>query len=81
MNFRRLVLAIAICLGLSGGLCAAQEITVAAAADLQFVMQDVGARFQSETGKTVKLIYGSSGNFAQQLQNGAPFDMFFSANL
>jgi len=66
---------------LTGGLCAAQEITVAAAADLQFVMQDVGARFQKETGKTVKLIYGSSGNFAQQLQNGAPFDMFFSANL
>jgi molybdate transport system substrate-binding protein len=81
MNFRRLVLAAAIFLGLSGGLCAAQEITVAAAADLQFVMQDIGARFQSETGKSVKLIYGSSGNFAQQLQNGAPFDMFFSANL
>jgi molybdate transport system substrate-binding protein len=81
MKFRKLVLAVAILLGLSGGLCAAQEITVAAAADLQFVMQDVEARFQSETGKSVKLIYGSSGNFAQQLQNGAPFDMFFSANL
>jgi len=81
MNFRRLVLAIVIFLGLSGGLCAAQETTVAAAADLQFVMQDIGARFQSETGKSVKLIYGSSGNFAQQLQSGAPFDMFFSANL
>jgi molybdate transport system substrate-binding protein len=67
--------------GFGGRLCAAQEITVAAAADLQFVMQEVGARFQQESGKTVKLIYGSSGNFAQQLQNGAPFDMFFSANL
>ncbi len=66
---------------LTGGLCAGQEITVAAASDLQFVMQDVAARFQKETGKNVKLIYGSSGNFAQQLQNGAPFDMFFSANL
>jgi molybdate transport system substrate-binding protein len=62
-------------------LCAAQAITVAAAADLQFAMQDVAARFQKETGKTVKLIYGSSGNFFQQIQNGAPFDMFFSANL
>jgi molybdate transport system substrate-binding protein len=62
-------------------LCTAQEITVAAAADLQFAMQDVAARFQKETGKTVKLIYGSSGNFFQQIQNGAPFDMFFSANL
>lgn len=61
--------------------CAAQSITVAAAADLQFAMQDVAAQFQKETGKEVKLIYGSSGNFFQQLQNGAPFDMFFSANL
>src|SRR5271170_3131188 len=61
--------------------CAAQEITIAAAADLQFAMQDIADRFQKETGKTVKLIYGSSGNFFQQLQNGGPFDMFFSANL
>ena len=61
--------------------CVAQEITVAAAADLQFAMQDVAARFQKETGKTVKLIYGSSGNFFQQIQNGAPLDVFFSANL
>jgi molybdate transport system substrate-binding protein len=61
--------------------CVAQEIAVAAAADLQFAMQDVAARFQKETGKTVKLTYGSSGNFFQQIQNGAPFDMFFSANL
>jgi len=61
--------------------CAGQELTVAAAADLQFAMQDIAARFEKETGKTVKLTYGSSGNFTQQLQNGAPFDMFFSANL
>src|SRR5258708_2105574 len=62
-------------------LCAAQEITVAAAADLQSAMQDVAARFERETGKKVKVIFGSSGNFFQQIQNGAPFDMFFSANL
>jgi molybdate transport system substrate-binding protein len=61
--------------------CVAQSITVAAAADLQFAMQDVAAQFQKQTGKEVKLIYGSSGNFFQQLQNGAPFDMFFSADL
>jgi molybdate transport system substrate-binding protein len=62
-------------------LCVAQEITVASAADLQFAMQDIAARFQKESGKTVAVTYGSSGNFFQQIQNGAPFDMFFSANL
>jgi len=53
----------------------------AAAANLQSAMQDVAAEFQKETRKEVKLIYGSSGNLFQRLQNGAPFDMFFSANL
>lgn len=61
--------------------CTAQSITVAAAADLQFAMQEIAAGFQKQTGKQVKVIYGSSGNFFQQIQNGAPFDMFFSANL
>ncbi|HZR59219.1 MAG TPA: molybdate ABC transporter substrate-binding protein [Terriglobales bacterium] len=62
-------------------LCAAEDITVAAAADLQFAMQDISNRFEKKTGNTVKVIYGSSGNFFQQIQNGAPFDVFFSANL
>ncbi len=61
--------------------CAGQEITIAAAADLQFAMQDISAQFQKQTGSSVKITYGSSGNFYQQLQNGAPFDMFFSANV
>jgi molybdate transport system substrate-binding protein len=59
----------------------AQDITVAAAADLQPAMQEITARFQQVTGRNVKVIYGSSGNFFQQIQNGAPFDMFFSANV
>jgi molybdate transport system substrate-binding protein len=70
-----------IALTLTTPFSAAQEITIAAAADLQFVMQDISAQFQKDTGKSVKVIYGSSGNFFQQIQNGAPFDMFFSANL
>jgi molybdate transport system substrate-binding protein len=59
----------------------AQEITVAAASDLQFAFQDVAARFEKDTGKKVKLIFGSSGNFFAQIQNGAPFDLFFSADI
>jgi len=62
-------------------LCAAQEITVAAAADLQFALQDVAARFEKKTTKKVKLTFGSSGNFYAQIQNGAPFDLFFSADV
>jgi molybdate transport system substrate-binding protein len=81
MNVRRLSLIGFLAVRSFSQLCTAQEITVAAAADLQFAMQDVAARFQKETGKTVKLIYGSSGNFFQQIRNGAPLDMFFSANL
>jgi molybdate transport system substrate-binding protein len=60
---------------------AAQELTVAAASDLQFAMQEISARFEKEQGKSVKVVYGSSGNFFQQIQNGAPFDLFFSANM
>ena len=81
MSVRRLSLIMVLVVGFISQICGAQEITVAAAADLQFAMQDVAARFQKETGKTVNPIYGSSGNFFQQIQNGAPFDIFFSANL
>lgn len=59
----------------------AEEITVAAAADLQFVLKDVSTRFEQQTGNKVNLIFGSSGNFFSQIQNGAPFDLFFSADL
>lgn len=81
MTFQRLTRAAILCVVSLCQLCAAQEITIAAAADLQSAMKDVTDRFEKETGKTVKVIYGSSGNFFQQIQNGAPFDMFFSANL
>lgn len=81
MKIRRQTFLSILTFALLGHAVAAQEVTVAAAADLQSAMQDVAARFQKETGKTVKVIYGSSGNFFQQIQNGAPFDMFFSANL
>jgi molybdate transport system substrate-binding protein len=60
---------------------AAQDLTVAAAADLQSVFPALAARFEKETGRRVALTFGSSGNFFTQIQNGAPFDLFFSADL
>lgn len=61
--------------------CAAQEIRVAAAADLRSALEEIVVRFQAQSGALVSVSYGSSGNFYQQIQNGAPFDLFFSANL
>ncbi len=59
----------------------AAELKVAAAADLTFAFKDVAARFKNQTGNSLKLTYGSSGNFFAQIQNGAPFDLFFSADV
>ena len=71
----------AVLIFLLGRFAPAQDITVAAASDLQFAMPEITALFQNNTGKTMKVVYGSSGNFFQQIQSGAPFDLFFSADL
>jgi molybdate transport system substrate-binding protein len=63
------------------GAARAQELAVAAASDLQVVFPQVAARFERETGHAVRLTFGSSGNFLTQIQNGAPFDLFFSADI
>jgi molybdate transport system substrate-binding protein len=57
------------------------EVRVAAAADLKFAMGEVAAEFKKATGTEVSATFGSSGNFFSQLQNGAPFDVFFSADI
>jgi molybdate transport system substrate-binding protein len=58
------------------------EVLVAAAADLRFAMDSLIAVFSRENpGITVKPTYGSSGNFFEQIRNGAPFDLFFSADV
>jgi len=59
----------------------AAEIKVAAASDLTFAFKDVVAGFEKQTGNSVRLTYGSSGNFFSQIRNGAPFDLFFSADV
>ena len=59
----------------------AQDIRVAAAADLQFALDDLTAQYAKQSVKKVDVSYGSSGNFFAQIQNGAPFDVFFSADI
>jgi len=56
-------------------------VTVAAASDLTYAMNEIAANFEKATGCTVRLSLGSSGNFLTQIENGAPFDVFFSADI
>jgi molybdate transport system substrate-binding protein len=63
------------------GSAAAEELTIAAASDLNFAIKELVAEFEKLTGHHVKLSLGSSGNFYSQIQNGAPFDLYFSADI
>src|SRR5258707_13732318 len=58
-----------------------KEIRIAAAADLKFAMGELTETFEKQSGTKVNVTYGSSGNFFSQMQNGAPFDLFFSADI
>lgn len=58
-----------------------QDITVAAASDLNYALKDLAARFEKKTGDKVTLSFGSSGNLYSQIQGGAPYDLFFSADM
>src|SRR4051794_23350392 len=55
-------------------------LSVAAASDLQAVLPALAARFEHDTSSRVRLTFGSSRNFFTQIQNGAPFDLFLSAD-
>lgn len=57
-----------------------QSPTVAAASDLQFALETIAKGFTAETGERVTLVFGSSGNLARQAMNGAPFELFLSAD-
>jgi molybdate transport system substrate-binding protein len=59
----------------------AQTLRIAAASDLQFVLPDLAAQYEKQTGTKPAITYGSSGSFFAQIQNGAPFDLFLSADL
>jgi molybdate transport system substrate-binding protein len=60
----------------------AEKLTIAAAADLKFAMAEVVEKFRAaRPGDQIEVIYGSSGKFFTQIKNGAPFDMYFSADI
>ncbi len=58
-----------------------EPIKVAAAADLTFAFEEVGKAFTAKTGKAVVFSFGSTGQLAKQISEGAPFDVFAAANV
>ncbi len=59
---------------------AAEPPVIAAAADLKFALEEVSAAFAAADARGVRLAFGSSGNFARQIEQGGPFEMFLSAD-
>jgi molybdate transport system substrate-binding protein len=64
----------------TGAFACAQEIVVAAAADMSAALPQLVTAYTKKTGQMVKVSFGSSGNLTNQIRNGAPFDVFFSAD-
>jgi molybdate transport system substrate-binding protein len=97
VNFRNRLVSISTCLAFAAvivtalpAFAAAEDVkelapaklSIAAAADLKFALDDLIKEFEEKYPATkVDVTYGSSGNFFAQLQSGAPFDLFFSADI
>ncbi len=74
-------LALGIALAVPATARASGQITIAAAADLDGALHALIGRFEGQTGAEVRLVLGSSGNLTVQIEHGAPFDLFFSADV
>ena len=77
----RVILALCLFVITSVNLAVAEEITIAAASNLNFAFREIATEYEKASGNQVRLTFGSSGNFYAQIQNGAPFDLFFSADI
>jgi molybdate transport system substrate-binding protein len=72
--------AILLCVSMLPDLAPAEDVNIAAASDLKFALEDIAQSFHQATGQVVALSFGSSGTFTTQIQNGAPFQLFLSAD-
>lgn len=72
--------ALVACLMAAASPAMADVPTVAAASDLQFALSEAARCFEAETGQPLRLNFGSSGNFRRQIAQGAPFELYLSAD-
>lgn len=65
---------------LFASLANAQQATVVVAANMKLAMDEIYQQYKMAGGQDLRIIYGASGNFARQIQQGAPFNLFVSAD-
>jgi molybdate transport system substrate-binding protein len=81
-QFSMRYLFISLCLLLASGDSMSQRVNIAAAADLRYAMDEILKEYKKHNPDADIIVsYGSSGKFYQQLLQGAPFDLFFSADM
>ena len=84
---KRLLSLLTLCLAAAGAAVSTgaaaqnQALTVAVAANMQSAFEEIRAEFTRRTGLQVKPVFNSSGRFVAQVMNGAPFDVFLSADM
>lgn len=81
ISFRLILLAVWLPVLTTGCRPATAPLTVAAAADLTYAFQEIAVQFEAETGQKVVFNFGSTGQLAQQIEYGAPVDLFAAANV
>lgn len=77
---RRALLAAALLLGVGSVALAERTPVVAAASDLNVALTEIAQQFARERGQKIELVFGSSGTLARQVRDGAPFELFLSAD-
>ena len=76
---KRIFIFLAVFFALTGSVFA-QVTTIAVAANMKDAFAEIAAEFKSTGKPEVRVVYGSSGNFAAQIMNGAPFSLFIAAD-
>src|SRR5215510_11754430 len=75
-----ILVALLFVLGPTPKVIAQRPPTIAAAANLNFVLAEIARKFEQDQGAKVELVFGASGTLTRQIQDGAPFEMFLAAD-
>jgi molybdate transport system substrate-binding protein len=81
MRIKKVIFTLVVLTGFCAHTLSQDKIRIAAASDLKFAMDSVIRAFGKNTTGKVDVTYGSSGKLSEQIINGAPFDIFFSADV